>query len=123
MRVLFDSWFWIELFTNTEFECDLDKFPNRFIASTINLYEIHRKMMSVSPDKKTAKIFVDKVIALCEVIPVSAEIALRGAELRRKYKFSMADALILATAESEKALLVTGDKDFKGVNEVKVVFI
>lgn len=63
-----------------------------------------------------------------DVLPITPSIAIRGAQLRRKYYSqaddrtpSYADMIHLATAEevSECDLLCTGDSDFEDVTEIQ----
>ena len=57
------------------------------------------------------------------VIEVDAEIAKLSAELRLKYKISMADSIIAATALSLKATCISDDPHFKAVSEIKTEWI
>lgn len=120
--VLFDSFAWIELFKGSVRSEKLFKFEeHKIIISSINLFEVYNKLLR--EDKERAEFFINEMIALSQVINVSPEISLRAAQLKRKYDFSMADAIILATTEQENAIIVTGDKDFEKVTEVKIIFL
>ena len=120
--VFFDSSAWIELFEATEKGSKIKDLKNtEIISSPINLYEIHRKYSKISDALAIER--VDDIIENTAMILVDGGIAVRAAQLRKKYTFSMADAIILATAEQEKAELITTDSDFKVVDEVKVTFI
>lgn len=60
------------------------------------------------------------------IIPLSISICLKAAQIKneqrkRREKFSLADALHFATAIQEKAIFVTTDKDFLGLNQVLVL--
>lgn len=59
-----------------------------------------------------------------QVIPASANIVLRAAEIKAKHAISYADCFCVATAIKEKAGIVTGDPEFKKVKHlVKVDWI
>ena len=53
------------------------------------------------------------------VIDLSAQLALRAAQLSLKHSLPMADASILATTYSQQAELWTQDADFKGLRDVR----
>ncbi|MBI3615410.1 MAG: type II toxin-antitoxin system VapC family toxin [Candidatus Omnitrophica bacterium] len=59
-----------------------------------------------------------------EVIPVDVPIAHQAAIYKATHKMSYADCLAAALARLRKATLVTGDKDFKVLeNEIKVQWL
>ncbi len=120
---LFDSWVWVELLRNPGFIEHIEAHYSSYglIVSTINMHEIYRKAMLERPD--IADFLIDTIIYNCNVIPLTITLAIRAAEFRKKYKLGMADSMVLATAEQEGAVIVTGDKDFNPVEEVKVDLI
>ena len=58
-----------------------------------------------------------------KVVKVDAEIAKSAAELRHKYKISMADSIIAATALLLKATCLSNDPHFKSVKEIKTTWL
>lgn len=86
--------------------------------STITVFEVYSFYLKHMPEN------ADSIVDLLESnfisVPVADDIAYLGAKLKQKYKMSTADALILATAIEEGAELVTFDKDFSGIEEIKV---
>jgi predicted nucleic acid-binding protein len=58
-----------------------------------------------------------------KMIKVDAEIAKASAELRHKYRLSMADSIIAATAQQLKATCLTDDPHFKTIKEIKTRWI
>ncbi|MCP9917015.1 type II toxin-antitoxin system VapC family toxin [Cyanobium sp. ATX 6F1] len=54
-----------------------------------------------------------------ELVALSPEIALHGAQLSLELKLPMADSLMLATAKACGALLITQDADFRGIAGVR----
>ena len=51
----------------------------------------------------------------CFLISVDEGIAVEAARLKRSLKTSLADSLILATARSREAKVLTGDPDFRQI--------
>lgn len=54
----------------------------------------------------------------CFVISVDDEIAVDAAKIRNERKWGLGDSLIYATAKKENASVLTGDPDFKGLENV-----
>lgn len=117
---LFDSSVWIAIFKGKRINLSSYRGLQKAV-STIVLYEVYRKYLEEDP--AFADVLVDEIRAHSEVIDVTPDIALRAAKLRQKYRFSMADAIILSTAIERKAKLITSDPDFKPVTEVQVEIV
>lgn len=59
-----------------------------------------------------------------QIIPADLELTKQAAVLKSKHRMSYADCFAAALAKQRKAELVTGDKEFKGVeSEVKVLWL
>jgi predicted nucleic acid-binding protein len=58
-----------------------------------------------------------------KIINVDIEIAKSSAELRQKYRLSLADSIVAATALAKKATCLTEDPHFKAVSEIKTAWI
>ena len=58
-----------------------------------------------------------------KIVRVDVEIAKESAELRHKYKLSMADSMIAATASHLKASCVSDDLHFQTIKEIKTRWI
>ena len=58
-----------------------------------------------------------------KIVRVDAEIAKGSAELRHKYKLSMAESMIAATASHLKASCVSDDPHFQIIKEIKTRWI
>ena len=55
------------------------------------------------------------------IVEANKELTLQAAQFKAFHKMSYADAFAVATAKIKKAVLVTGDKEFKSVeNEIKI---
>ena len=51
------------------------------------------------------------------ISPLEEKLVMRAAYLKAQYPISYADAFVAALTEQEKAILVTGDRDFKRVEK------
>jgi len=66
----------------------------------------------------------DQVVAftqVCHVVPLDTEIALAAAEACRAHKLATADAVILATARTHGATVLTCDRHFEGLPDVTLI--
>jgi len=66
----------------------------------------------------------DQVIAftqICQVVQLDTEIALTAADASRAHALATADAIILATARTTGAALLTCDKHFAGLPDVTLI--
>ncbi len=92
------------------------------VISELTLYEVYKKYLTQNP--QLADEMLDETIVNADkVVEVKRDILLRAAELSVKYKLSMADSIILTSAENERAELFTLDADFqkKGISEAKII--
>jgi predicted nucleic acid-binding protein len=58
-----------------------------------------------------------RVLPINIISPVGEELVMRAAHIKAQYLISYADAFAAALTEQEKAILVTGDTDFKKVEK------
>ena len=118
--VFFDTYTWIE-HLDGNLNVSFAMHDAEMISSPIVLYEVFSKYLAI--DEKKAAEMAGWVQAKSRLVNVDKYIALRAAQLRKKYKFSMADSIILSTAIQENAEIVTGDPHFKNVTEAKIRFL
>ena len=117
--IVIDSSGWLEYITG-DAKCD-DFAPYfgdelRIVVPALVLYEV-RKVLLLRYTTTLADNFVSDVLRL-RIVPVDEGIALSAAVLSVDYQLHMADAVIYATCQREKATLITSDshfKDFPGV--------
>ncbi len=117
MTVLIDSWSWIEYWRGGPSSGKAAEFiegSEMALASTVNMTETFFWVLSHYGEKK-AEEKRETLKKRCFLIPVDEEIAIEAARLKRNLKTSLADSLILATAKSRGAKIVTGDPDFKQI--------
>lgn len=119
---LVDSSGWLEYFTdgkNAKFFARAIEENSKLIVSSINLYEVYKKVMSERNEnaaKEAAGIMMQG-----KVIEVTSSIAIRAARLSCELKIPMADSLIYVTAQNNNALVWTQDYDFKDLDGVKFI--
>ncbi len=120
MTVLVDSWAWVEYWRGGSKADEAATYIDggeAAVVSTINIAEVYHWIL-VHYDAKTAEEKRATIKRRCFVIPVSEDIAVEAARIKHSKKTALADSLILATAKSTEAEVVTGDLDFKGLDGV-----
>ena len=121
MTVIFDSSAWIEYFAGSkkgkkvkEF---LDKNENVHTLS-VCLMEIKNKYIREGHEFENQ---INFICSISSIIDINREIALKGAEIKQKYKLYTVDALIYSASQLQKATLLTGDHHFKDLKNVKML--
>jgi predicted nucleic acid-binding protein len=74
--------------------------------------------------KKLTKHEEEAIINLlddCSILPMSNHLKDKCIEIRRKYSLKLPDAIVAATAISFDLPFITSDKQFKTVNELKLI--
>lgn len=114
-----DTSAWIEWLTSSALGKTLAKqFPDkpRCIVPTIVQLELSKWLMREVGEERA-----DQVIAYtqqCAVVALDTTIALLAADLHREHKLATADAIVYATAQNQRAELLTCDAHFKGLPDV-----
>jgi len=91
--------------------------PGRLLVPTISLYEVVRVVL-----RERGKDNAIRAAALMRQgrqIALSPTLALAAARLAHERGLAMGDAIILATAQANRATLWTQDSDFEGVSGVR----
>ena len=117
MTVLIDSWAWIEYWRGGPESAKAAKFiegSDTALASTVNLTETFFWVLRHYGEKK-AEEKRETLKKRCFLVPLNEEIAVEAARLKFSLKTGLADSIILATARSRGAKVVTGDPDFKHI--------
>ena len=97
------------------------KAKERFISAIV-IHEIYYLTLK-QEGKETAILRATLLEKDFKVVKVDAEIAKSSAELRHKYRMSVADSIIAATALILKATCLSDDPHFKTVNEIKTIWV
>lgn len=134
--IFIDSWVWIEYFSEDERWKKAKRILKKLeeekgVVSSLVLAEVRYRILSKFGTEKA-----DRVIHAIEsfenlqVVPVTAEVAKYGADLRNKYyqrgerELSYADAVHLATAVLVDCdRLYSGDPDFEEIEEIETKVI
>jgi len=118
MKYLVDTSLLIELLRGNEKVAELlENLPKPVYISGVTEAELLSGKECKQPDKERKII---ELISLFQKINPSNEINRIAGKLRRERDMSLLDALIAATAIKIGATLITLDKDFERVREVKV---
>ena len=99
-----------------------EKTRSEKFISTVVIHEVYRLTIQ-REGRETAMLRIALLKQDFKVIPVTAEIAEVSAELSQKYRLSMGDSMIAATASSLKAVCVSDDPHFQQVKEVKTTWL
>ena len=120
MTVLIDSWTWIECWKGGQYSKKAASYldgDEEAVVSTINIAEIYFWIMKYY-DEGVAEKKVAIIEKRCAVMPVDRDIALESAKIKKMHKLALADSIVLATARSVEGSVVTGDSDFRGIDDV-----
>lgn len=116
---LVDTSGWLEYFFGgpnaSYFSAPIEE-PENLIVSAICLYEVFKKVNQVADEAHALRAVAQ--MKQGRVIPVTEEIAFKAALISIKHALPMADSLIYATGQIERAVVWTQDKDFRGLPEV-----
>ena len=88
------------------------------ITSALSLFEIKKRLLILKKDWRALVGFVKQ---RSQIIPVSIAIVEQGADLAFEKKLGAVDALIYTTAAIHHAELLTGDNDFRGLENVTIL--
>ena len=90
--------------------------------STIVIHEIYQLTLQ-KEGRETAKLRTNLLEKDFKTVNVDPKIAKTSAELRHKYKTSMADSIIAATTLTLKATCLTDDPHLKNIKEIKTKWL
>jgi predicted nucleic acid-binding protein len=97
------------------------KKPEKY-ASAVVVHELYNLTLK-HEGRETAVLRAALLKQEFKVVSVTFEIAEIAAEFRHKYKLSMGDSMIAATAFNLKATCVSDDPHFKRIKEIKTTWI
>jgi len=126
-RIVYDTRFFIEHYYSED-EGVLRKAKEAIrrtrerYVSAIAIHEVYQLTLE-REGRETAILRTGLLEKDFKVVNVDAEIARSSAELRHKYKISMADSIIAATALFLKAICLSDDPHLEAVKEIKTKWI
>jgi predicted nucleic acid-binding protein len=120
MRKLVDTCGWIEWLTNGHLADAFGPYvtkPTDLLIPTLVQYELYKWICR----EKSINYALEIIGATEEgtIIAVDTSIALYAADIAKQYNLAMADAIIYATSKKYNALLITSDKHFESLPDVK----
>jgi predicted nucleic acid-binding protein len=125
-RTVYDTRFFIEHYYSKD-EKVLQKTKEELrgrekYVSAIVIHEVYQLTLA-REGRESAMLRTTLMEKDFKIVRVDAEIAKGSAELRYKYKLSMADSMIAATASHLKASCVSDDPHFQAIKEIKTRWI
>ncbi|MFC2145585.1 type II toxin-antitoxin system VapC family toxin [Actinomycetota bacterium] len=117
---LVDSSGWLEYFAdgkNAEHFAPIINDAERLIVSTINIYEVYKKVISQMDEDSALQAVA--MMQQAKVIEITPSIAVQAAKASYIYKLPMAGCLIYITAREHNAIVWTQDADFKDLEGVQ----
>jgi len=101
---------------STEFLQKIEDGQIQAFISVITEFELFASRKITPKQQKEIK----KLLTILPSIPINSEIAHKSAQFYRKYQLSLGDCLIAGTAYYLKAVLITRDKTFTKIKEIKI---
>jgi len=91
--------------------------PGELAVPTLTLFEVFKRTRQLTDETTALKVIV--VMLQGRVVELSATLAVDAARLSLEIGLAMTDAIILATARAEDAVLWTQDSHFEGLENVE----
>ena len=91
------------------------------MVSAITIHELHRLNLK-KLDKEIAKLRSNLIRSEFKIIDVDYQLAVTSAELSYKYRIPLADSIIAATALEAGCLIVSDDRHFKDIPNLKLIW-
>ncbi|MDJ0765375.1 MAG: type II toxin-antitoxin system VapC family toxin [Myxococcota bacterium] len=117
-----DSSGWLEFFADgpnaSHFELPI-KDVEKLVVPSISIYEVFKVLLREAGEN--AALQGVAAMSRATVVELTTALAMSAAKLSLLYTLPMADAIMLATANSQNAILWTQDADFKGLPSVEYV--
>jgi len=126
VRVLVDSWAWLEYFQKTPRGVQAAKYLDdaavEKITTKINVFEVYCKLLRENGEM-AAKNAVGAMLELSTLDALDLSTIQMAAEIKKTFQAGMADAIVAATAMKENAKVLTGDDDFKKIRGIGLIFL
>jgi len=126
-KTLYDTRFFIEHYYSRDGEVlrktseETRKTKNRYISAVV-IHEVYRLTLE-REGRETAILRAGLLEKDFKIVDVDSEIARNSAELRHKYKISLADSIIAATSLSLNATCFSDDLHLKDIKEIRTQWI
>jgi predicted nucleic acid-binding protein len=119
---LVDSCGWLEYFSdgpNADFYAEAIEHTDTLIIPSICILEVFKKILGVRGEDAALE-----AVALMnqgEVVDLDVSTAISAARIGLELKLPLADSVILATARSRNARILTQDADFEGLEGIAYI--
>jgi predicted nucleic acid-binding protein len=126
-KTVYDTRFFIEHYYSKDEEVlrktkeEMKKTKERYISAIV-IYEVYQLTLE-REGRETAILRTNLLGKDFRIVNVDSEIAKSSAELRYKYKTSMADSIIAATSLFLNAVCTSDDPHLKVIKEIKTKWI
>ena len=124
-KAVYDTCFFMEFYSSKDptllEKIRKEKYRSEKYVSAIVIHELYKLSLAYE-GKEIAKLKINFLKQEFKIIPVDSQIAESSAELRQKYKLSMGDSMIAATALSQNAVCFSDDSHFSQIKEIKTVW-
>ena len=91
------------------------------MTSAVSLFEVKRKLINHGVPQEKLKISLEFIKQRSMVTDVNGELCEKAADVSLKYNLKSIDSIIYASSQSNNAILVTCDTDFKNLPNVEVL--
>lgn len=118
--ILIDSYGWIEYFLEGPVAEKYAKYieeasEESTVTPTIIVYEVYKRIRSIQGEQSAMEAYAQ--ITRTKLVELNSQIALEAAEISLSTNLGMADSIVLATARSYSAQIVTSDRHLKDFKE------
>ena len=120
--IVLDSSGWLEFFGDgplaDEYAARLRR-PQQILTPTVALYEVYKWIKRERSEEEALAAVA--TMQKTRVVPLTDDVALAAADISLANRLAMADAIMLATARTHSAELLTSDSDFNAITGVTVL--
>lgn len=125
MKILIDSYGWIEYFGNGALASKYAEWVTRCnrgdcITPSIVLYEVYKRIKQEQGTRKALEA-VAAIKNYTTVVDLNEKLAVDAAETALENGLGAADAVVKATADAFNAKIITSDLHFKGLPNVELI--
>lgn len=122
--ILIDSYGWIEYFADgplaEKYASYIEKADSEnTVTPTIVIYEVYKRIKSIKGEQKALEAYAQ--ISQTKVIELTTSISLKAADTSITLNLGMADSIIIATAKTHNAEILTSDQHLKKLDGVKFI--
>jgi len=122
--ILIDSYGWIEYFADGPLADRYVAFIEKAdaettVTPTIVLFEVYRKIKSMKGEQKALEAYAQ--MSRTKIVELTSLTSLKAADISIALNLGMADSIIVATARTYNAEILTSDEHLKSVEKVKFI--